>query len=130
MRVDALDVARDVPVAAQEGAEPQVVGDGERREDLPALRHMRHAEGDAPVRRRGLDPRAGEGDAAGRDRLHAGDRPQQRRLAGAVRADERDDLAGPRPRGSRPSRPRCGRRRCAAPRPQAWARPRPACGPR
>jgi hypothetical protein len=45
------------------------------------------------VRRDGGDVRAVERDPALGGRERAGDGPQQRGLAGAVRADQRDDLA-------------------------------------
>ena len=43
---------------------------------------------------RGGDVGAGEADAAGMDRDEAGDGLDEGRLAGAVRAEEDDDLAG------------------------------------
>ena len=49
-----------------------------------------------------LDRPALEADAAAGDRLHAGDRAQQRGLAGAVGADQRDDLACAAPSSETP----------------------------
>ena len=77
--------------------EPQVLVDGQRGEDVPALGNERDA-------RRGRCPPAGRGAAARR----AGSRPPRRgtspmiawsvrRLAGAVRADQPDDLAALEP---------------------------------
>jgi hypothetical protein len=51
-------------------------------------------------------------DAARPGGAAAADRHQQGRLAGAVGADQRDDLALGDLQARRPSGPRCGRRRC------------------
>ena len=80
-------------VAVQPAGDAQVLGDGERREHAAAARHLRHAARGDLVRRRvgDLAPVEDHRAAVGLD--HAGDRLQQRRLAGAVRAEQRDDLA-------------------------------------
>ena len=75
------------------GAEEEVLADGVRGENLPALGDVRHAEADDLVW-----PLGGDVDAIERDRAaalldQAGDRAEERRLAGAVGTDERDDFA-------------------------------------
>jgi|GEM_PF-3559823 len=98
-RAHALHVLRDgFGIAARIGADEEVLLDGERGEDLPALRAL----DDAGAH----DPRGGEAREIGlalrpliedRSRLRAqqaGDRHQRRRLASPVGADQRDDLAG------------------------------------
>ena len=86
-------------VALRSCAERQVLAHRERREDVPAL----HDEGDPAsgdvlrgrrpgATRRGTRPRRRRSGRARRS-------PRARRLAGAVRADETDDLAFARPRG-------------------------------
>ena len=143
---------RDSSSRAGPGAEPQIVLDRERREHLPALGHLRDAERDARMARAARSiGRPSKQDAAGGDRLHAGDRAQQRGLAGAVGADQRDDLAGrdlerdavqrldaavAAARGSQPTAwaASCAARRRDRPRsPPGWRAPRrpclrPACG--
>ena len=63
------------------------------REQPPAFRHQRDAHADAPVRGHRRDVGIAEQDAAAGRQMRAGDRPQQRRLAGAVGADQRQRLA-------------------------------------
>ena len=63
-------------------------------EDVLGLRHEGEAVADLLVRRRGGDLGAGEAHGAGMDRDEAGDGLDERRLAGAVRAEEGDELAG------------------------------------
>ena len=101
----AAQPARDVdhPPARRLVVERDVLGDAEVGDDVDLLRHQRHAGrlglGDAG-RREGP---AGEAHAAvvaaGRD--GAGEDLDQRRLAGAVLAEQRHDLAG----GDREARP-------------------------
>src|SRR5207237_7955989 len=73
-----------------ERAEVQVVLDRELAEELAALRHERQ-----PALHARLDRHAGEVGAGEPDRTLAGEQPhdraEQRRLPGAVRADDRDD---------------------------------------
>ena len=91
---DARKLRFQIGVAARPGAEPQIVLDRQRREHLPPFRHLRDAERHPPVRGQSLDRLAVEADRAAGDRLHAGNGAQQRRLAGAVGAEQRHDLAG------------------------------------
>ena len=81
-------------LAEQPAGQVEVLLDGERREHALAAGHQ-HDAGAPPSRwRRAGDVDAVEGDRA---RPTGDDRPeiaaQQRRLAGAVRAEQRDDLA-------------------------------------
>ena len=71
----------------------RVLLDGEAREDLAPLRHVADAGARALVRRRRRELAVGEPDAAGGGRHEAHQRPQQRRLADAVAAEERRHLA-------------------------------------
>ena len=81
------------PAAAAVVADEQVLLDAERGKQLSPLRHH----GDAALhdvgRRQRADRLAVESDRVGRVREHAGDGSQQRRLAGAVGADDGDGLA-------------------------------------
>ena len=81
-------------VGVEEGAEAQVLLDRQVGEDLPALGRLGEAVADALVGRDGGEALAAEGDGAAGDRLDAGEAAQERRLAGAVGADDGDDLAG------------------------------------
>ena len=77
------------------GADHDVVDHRHRLETLHHLEGARDA-ARAALRRRQLgDVLAGEQDRALRRRQHAGDDVEQRRLAGAVRADQTDDFAAP-----------------------------------
>ncbi len=67
--------------------------DREVGEDLPAFGNETHTAPREPVRRPGFDPLAAEHDLAASGRMQAADRAHQRRLAHAVAAEERDDLA-------------------------------------
>ena len=96
-----VEVLRVVPVEPAGGT--KVLGHGERGEHRLAAWHLHDAH-------RGGLPGVGVGDVATFEEdgaAHrvggAADRAQQRRLAGAVRAEQRDDLAGHAPRG-RPRR--------------------------
>src|SRR5581483_9561720 len=66
---------------------------GHAREELAALRRLRDPELHDLVRRVMGDVAAAEGDRALARMVQPVDRAQRRRLARAVRADERDDLA-------------------------------------
>ena len=93
----------------------QVLAHRHGREDVVLLRHVGEA---APADVAGGKPGdvgALQLDAAAARAEQAGDGLEQRRLAGAVRADDADDLARHAPRNRRLSalrRPRCSRRRC------------------
>ena len=91
---DVLEVLLDASlVLAHEGAEVKVLHDRHLREDAAALRHLRDALLDDLMGADTGDALPQEGDAARLWLQEARDRAQRRRLAGAVRADERDDLA-------------------------------------
>src|SRR4051812_45999708 len=93
-RVHAVQVLADaLRVPARERAHLEVLEDRHAREDPPALGRLRDADLGDGVARQPLDLGAVEDDAAHPRRHDARDRAQRRRLAGAVRADERDDLA-------------------------------------
>jgi hypothetical protein len=90
-RPDAVDRRR---AAARVGAQQQVVLDAERAEHLAPLGHLDDAAHHALARRLAADVGALEAQRAAVHRLHARQRAQQRRLAGAVGTDDRDQLAG------------------------------------
>src|SRR6185436_1796820 len=85
-----LEVVRGAGALAPPGEpEAQVLGDGEERVDLPALRDERYAGARDPLGREPAQrPRAEPDLARGRDDAH--DRVQRARLARPVRADEPD----------------------------------------
>src|SRR5262249_36477108 len=92
--VDALEaVAHELCLAHQVRADFQVVLDRKPRKDMPSLGPLRHAKPDDPVRREAADRRAFEADGAGAWAQEPGYGAQRRRLAGAVAADQSDDLA-------------------------------------
>jgi hypothetical protein len=79
-------------------ADPQVLLDGELGEDAPALHHLADARPDDARRVEAVDRLPLEADRALGDRAavdveEARDRAQHGRLAGAVRAEQRDDRA-------------------------------------
>ena len=74
-------------------ATPEVLGDGERREHALAAGHLDDAERGDLVGRGVGDVAAVEDDGAAIGRDDAGDRLQERGLAGAVGAEQGDDLA-------------------------------------
>ena len=78
---------------AEQCTERRVLPDGHRLEGPRCLQHHGHAGVADPVSPGAGQVGASEDDGAPARRLHAADRLQQRRLAGAVRADEGDDLA-------------------------------------
>jgi hypothetical protein len=85
-------------VAPRERAGAQVLVDRELGEDAPAFHHLGRALADDLGRVEAVDALAVELDRPARDRAametqKAGDRAQQRCLAGAVGAEEGDDLA-------------------------------------
>ena len=105
--VDALQRVVILRMAAV-GAELEIVLHRERREHLARLRHLGDAARDTRMRRQPVDILTVELDTAARLRLHARNHPHQRGLAGAVVADEGNDLALARPRGRHHAAPRCG----------------------
>src|SRR3954453_18667286 len=93
-RVDAVDVLADPgAVAAGERAHLEVLEDRHPREDAPPLGRLGDPDLGDRVARQALDVAAVEDDPPGPRRDDARDGPQRRRLAGAVGADQRDDLA-------------------------------------
>src|SRR5216684_4039822 len=89
-----LEVLRDLArAAAYSRAEAQVLLHRQAREDVPPLRDMGEPERDQRLRLVALDGRAIEDDRAALRPDEAGDDAQSGGLAGAVRAEERDDLA-------------------------------------
>src|SRR5262249_13328439 len=89
-------------IAAQRpAAHAQVLVDGEMREDVDLLRHVADAERLHPVRRDAADRRAAEADGAAMRAEEAEDGLEQRRLAGAVGADDEGDAV----RGDREREP-------------------------
>ena len=92
--------------ARQRAAELQVLAHRHRREEAPAFGNDRDAGGAEAMRRQPRDVRAVEADAPGAGALDAAERVDQRRLAGAVRADDREQLAGLQPQRDAPERRR------------------------
>ena len=98
-RGNAVEAALDrrvdrAPVAAERVAEhAQVLDDVHRPEHGPAAGDLRDAEPQPALGVEVGDVGAAEADAARRRQADAGDHLQQRRLAGAVRAEQRDHLA-------------------------------------
>ena len=90
----ARGAAVEVVHAVQARDEPQVLLDRQVLEQVRLVGHER----EAPLRLERVldDVVAVDRDAAGRRPQDAGQRPQRRRLAGAVRADQADDLAARR----------------------------------
>ena len=85
----------------QEGAELEVLADGQGSEEPPPLGDQGDAARRDGVRRQPVDPLAVEPDGAGVDGQQPGDGLEQRRLPRAVGADERDELARPHLEGTR-----------------------------
>ena len=81
------------PVAAQIGADIEVLQDRELGEDMPPFRHLTDTPGHDPVRRQTADLLAVKDNAPRHRPHHPGNRHQGRGLAGAVAADQGDDLA-------------------------------------
>ena len=78
-----------------EPAEPQVLLHGQLGDHAAALGHVRHAQRGHLLDRRAGDVAAVEPHAAAPGPDQPGDRAQQRRLAGAVGAEDGGDLAAP-----------------------------------
>jgi hypothetical protein len=88
----------DAPRASlriDEAAHLEVLAHAHRRKDVLLLRHVRDAEPADLARRVPRDRLAVEHDRAAARREQAGDRLHERRLACAIRAEDRDDLARP-----------------------------------
>ena len=87
-------VARRLHVGgADQRADDDVLGHGEVGEGLELLEGAGHAAAGDAVGPHAGDLAAVEEDAAGVERLEAGDQVEQRGLAGAVGPDDADDLA-------------------------------------
>ena len=88
-----LGVGRRVPLPLRDAthaeAEGDVVADAEPRVEVRVL------EDDPAVRARSAHGPAVDGDGARGGRLEAGEQREERRLAAARRADDRDEFAGP-----------------------------------
>src|SRR5664280_2896477 len=92
-REDAFKVLLDsLGVAAQVDALHEVFLHGQSREQAPALRHVDDARADHLFRACGRDVAACKAHRTAHRLQKAGDGPEERRLACAVRADQRDDL--------------------------------------
>src|SRR5690606_33349436 len=83
------------PLRAQVHTHLEVLLDGQPREDVVGLRHVRDAAGDQGVRRSVGDVLPGQRDGARADLHQPEDRLDQRRLARAVGADHPDQLPLP-----------------------------------
>ena len=90
--IDAL-VIGGAGLAADHLADPQVFLDRHARENVAALRHIADAEPGAAMRGRPLTSAPLNTIEPSFGRQQADQRPHQRRLADAVAADHRDDLA-------------------------------------
>ena len=86
--------ARDLGGRLQVGSETQVVLDRHRPEHVPAFRHEHEPGPDQTRRGRSAPSRSEDGDPAGARPHHARDHVQSGGLAGSVRADQRNHLAG------------------------------------
>src|SRR5581483_1906187 len=84
---------RDIAIPAGGGAELEVLGDGERPEDVPALRDECDPAAQDALWRRADDRLTPKGDRTSRWRDEPEDRRQRRRLSRAVRPDQGDCLA-------------------------------------
>src|SRR5262249_34932996 len=93
-REDPREVLRDaVPIPTQVGALEEVVPDREAREEAPALRHLDDAGPDDLVGAGPGQVAAVEPDRSRPRREQVRDRVQEGRLARAVAAEQRDELA-------------------------------------
>src|SRR3954447_5190256 len=90
---DTVHVVVHARVAAQVGAEVEVLAHGHALEAVPSLRRLRDPEPDDVLRSRLGDLLAVEADRALARRRQPGDRAERRGLARSVRADQGDDLA-------------------------------------
>src|ERR1700674_2003777 len=93
--IDPGESLREQPARLRdEGADAQIVLDGELGKQPAVFRHMRDAALDDAMRRQAGERRALEGQRPGGRRDQPGNDPHQRGLAGAVRPDHADRLAG------------------------------------
>src|SRR5207249_6425449 len=89
---DRVDL-RAAPARIHVAAHLEVLAHGHRREDVLLLRHEGDAERADLTRLAAVNRYAVEADTAVARDQEPGDDPQERRFAGAVRSDDRDDLA-------------------------------------
>ena len=120
-REHALEIGRRSPSRSVRAKAPssRFSQHGHAREDPAALRRLGDAEPHDAIGGQRVDALAVEGDGAAPRPHGAEDRLERRGLAGAVGADQRDDLAPARRSARRPRargccRSRCGRRRARA----------------
>ena len=92
-REHALEVGIEVGGVGHGGADLQILHHRHARKNAAAFRRLRDAELGDLVRRQAGDVAAGEADTAFAGARVAEHRHHQRRFAGAVGADQRDDLA-------------------------------------
>src|SRR4029077_18879484 len=90
---DTLQIGRAVRAAAAIGADLEILADAEIGEDAAALRHLDEAARDDGGGRGAGDLAAGEFYASRARPKQPGEHVVERRLAGAVAAQHRDDLA-------------------------------------
>src|SRR4029079_16678365 len=91
--VDVVEIGDWDLVLAREGPHLKVLVHGHAGEDAAAFGALRDAELDDLVRTQPVDALAAQDDLALARAKQPGDGPQRRGLAGAVGADEGDDLA-------------------------------------
>ena len=89
---DVLDELARTPAAAGVAAEEDVLEHCHRAEQLDVLERARDAAPDDPVGRRSQQAAPLEDDLPAVRPVQTGNQVEQRRLAGAVRADQPDDL--------------------------------------
>src|SRR5262249_42873925 len=91
--IDALEIGADLrAVAADIGAEAEILLDAELHESAAAVRYMGNAEARDLLGREARDVASAEPEGA-LPLHHRRDRPQQRRLAGAIGTQQRGDAA-------------------------------------
>ena len=91
--VERLQPVGEAEVATRPQADLQILLDRQPLEDVLPLRHVARALPHDPARRQARDRLAGEDDGSPLRRKQADDQLEQGRLAGAVRADDHDELA-------------------------------------
>ena len=119
-RMDAIERPRWAgPVARQPRGRHEILAHGERRKNLPHLRHEADARLRDPIRRPGADRTPVEPNLAAMRREHADDAFHRRGLAHAVAPEQRDALARLRRRTTRRTAPGWCRRTPSGSRPRA-----------
>src|SRR4051794_30385269 len=87
------DLLQILDARPRRGSEAQVLLDRQTGKNAAPFRHVGDAQADEGLRLRAMDRRAGKGDRASLGPHQAGDGAQRGRLAGSIRAEERDDLS-------------------------------------